>query len=68
MGHSISIQRQLKRDLFRIAQNLVCVWGMVDNISEKDLGLYTLWLLSLTNNDKILYFWKLATVSYTVTF
>ncbi len=28
-GHSISIQRKLKRDLFRIARNLVYVWGMV---------------------------------------
>ncbi len=45
-GYSISIQRKLKRDLFRIAQNLVYVWGMVS--SEKKLGLYTLWLLSLT--------------------
>ncbi len=29
LGHSISIQRKLKRDLFRIARNLVYVWGMV---------------------------------------
>ncbi len=39
MGQSISIQRKLKRDLFRIARNLVYVW---EN-SEKMWGLYTLY-------------------------
>ena len=45
MGHSISIQRKLKRDLFRIAWNLVYMYGITSV-----LGLYILSLLSLRSS------------------